>query len=100
VYSPLHQQLRRELVARPAQLAAQSFVFNDRPVAEVLAALEKAYGVDIVYDAAALRGCTLNLTLGSEPLFEKLDIICETLGARYEQADGRIVFHGQPCLAE
>ena len=100
VYSPLHQQLRRELVARPAQLVPQSFVFNDRPVAEVLQALEKAYGVVIVYDDAALRSCTLNLTLGPEPLFEKLNIICETLGARYEQADGRIVFHGQPCQAE
>jgi ferric-dicitrate binding protein FerR (iron transport regulator) len=100
VYSPARRQLRRELVAKPALLVPQSFVFDDRPVAEVLASLEKAYGVDIVYDAAALRSCTINLTLHDEPLFAKLDLLCETLGSTYEQTDGRIVFHAQPCPAD
>ncbi|GAA4031340.1 hypothetical protein GCM10022409_14490 [Hymenobacter glaciei] len=100
VYSPARQQLWRELVAEPVQLAPQSFVFNDRPVAEVLETLSAAYGVDIAYDAKALRSCTLNLSLGNEPLFDKLNLVCEALGARYEAADGRIVFHSQPCAAE
>ena len=100
VYSVLRRQLRRELVPQPVLLAPQAFVFDDRPVAEVLAALQKAYGIAIAYDAAALRHCTINLSLGQEPLFEKLDIICETLGASYEKADGRILFHSQPCPAE
>lgn len=100
VYSASRQQLRREVVAQPALLKPQSFVFDDRPVAEVLTALEKAYGVAIVYDATAVRNCTLNLGLADEPLFAKLDIICETLGATYEKADGRILFHSQPCPAE
>lgn len=100
VYSLVRQQLRRELVAQPVLLVPQAFVFNDRPVAEVLSALEKAYGVAIVYDAASLRNCTLNLGLGNESLFEKLDIICETLSASYVKADGRILFHSQPCQAE
>ncbi len=100
VYSPVRQQLRRELVAQPALLTPQPFVFNDRPVAEVLAALEKAYGVSIVHDAPALRNCTLTLSLGNEPLFAKLDVICEALGASYEKADGRILFHSPPCQAE
>ena len=100
VYSAPRGQLRRELMARPAQLAAQSFTFDDRPVAEVLAALEQAYGVPIVSDAAAGRGCTVTLHLGEEPLFAKLGVLCETLGATYEQADGHIVFHCPPCQAE
>ena len=100
VYSPTRRQLWRELVAEPVLLAPRSFVFNDRPVAEVLKTLSAAYGVDIRYDAEALRNCTLNLSLGSEPLFDKLNLVCEALGARYETADGRIVFHGQPCTAE
>ncbi|OGX87533.1 hypothetical protein BEN48_11105 [Hymenobacter glacialis] len=100
VYSAARQQLRRELVAAPVLLAPQPFVFDNRPVAEVLAALEKAYGVSIAYDAAAVRNCTLNLSLGSEPLFKKLDIICEALGATYGKADGRILFHSRPCLPE
>ena len=100
VYSGVRRQLRRELVAEPLLLKQQSFAFNDRPVAEVLAALEQSYGVTIEYDAAAVRSCTLTLNLSSEPLFTKLDIICEILGASYEKADGRIVFHNQPCQAE
>lgn len=100
VYSPMRRQLWRELVAQPVQLAPQSFVFNDRPVGEVLKALSTAYGVDIRYDAEALRNCTLNLSLRNESLFDKLNVVCEALGARYEMADGRILFHGQPCTAE
>ena len=100
VYSTVHRQLRRELVPQPVLLTPQVFVFDDRPVAEVLKTLQKAYGIDIVYDAAAVRYCTINLSLGSEPLFDKLDIICETLGASYEKADGRIFFHSQPCPIE
>ena len=100
VYSPAHPQLRRELVAQPALLTPQSFVFSDRPVAEVLVALEKGYGVSIEHDAAALRNCTLTLNLGNEPLFAKLDVICEALGASYEKAAGRILFHSPPCQAE
>ena len=100
VYSAGRQQLRRELVAQPALLAPQAFVFNDRPVAEVLSALEKAYGVTIEYDAAAVSNCTLNLSLSRESLFAKLDVICETLGATYDKSDGRIFFHSQPCQLE
>ena len=100
VYSTVRRQLRRELVPQPVLLTPQAFVFDDRPVAEVLKALQKAYGIDIVYDATAVRYCTINLSLGSEPLFDKLDIICETLGASYEKADGRIFFHSQPCPIE
>ena len=100
VYSPTRRQLWRELVPAPLLLAPQSFVFNDRPVVEVLKTLSVAYGVDIRYDAEALQNCTLNLSMGSEPLFDKLNLVCEALGARYETADGHIVFHGQPCAAE
>ena len=100
VYSPTRQQLWRELVPAPLLLAPQSFVFNDRPVVEVLKALSVAYGVEIRYDAEALRSCTLNLSMGSEPLFDKLNLVCEALGARYETTDGHIVFHGQPCVSE
>ncbi|WP_210520981.1 FecR family protein [Hymenobacter terricola] len=100
VYSPARRQLRRELVPTPALVAPQSFVFNDRPVAEVLTALEKAYGVSIMYDARALHNCTINLSLRDEPLFTKLDMLCETLGATYEKVDGHILFHSQPCQVE
>ena len=91
VYSPTTRRLQKALVSRPVVLAPQSFVFDDQPVAEVLAALEKAYGVRIDYDRAALAGTTVTLNLTTQSLYGKLGVLCETLGASYEALDGRIL---------
>ncbi|GGF13305.1 FecR family protein [Hymenobacter cavernae] len=97
VYLPGKQDLKKELVAQPAVLVAQPFTFDDRPVAEVLTALEKAYGVDIVYDEQALADCTVSLVLKQESLFDKLAILCKTLGASYERSDTQIIMHSRGC---
>lgn len=97
VYSPERQQLQRELVAQPVQLKSQSFVFDDRPVPEVLTALEQAYGVHIVFDSKALASCTVTLALRNKSLYGKLDVLCKTLGASYEEVNAQILFHGPGC---
>lgn len=97
VYSPERQQLQRELVAQPVQLKSQSFVFDDRPVPEVLTALEQAYGVHIVFDSKALANCTVTLALRNKSLYGKLDVLCKTLGATYEEVNAQILFHGPGC---
>lgn len=97
VYSPERQQLQRELVAQPVQLKSQSFVFDDRPVPEVLTALEQAYGVHIVYDNKSLANCTVTLELRNKSLYGKLDVLCKTLGASYEEVNAQILFHGPGC---
>ena len=97
VYRPRQQALVRELVAEPVQVAAQSFEFDDRPVAEVLAALETAYGVRIGYEAAAVAGCTVTLNLREASLYAKLDVLCKTLGARYEKTADQLLFYGPGC---
>ena len=90
--------LVKELVPAPAVLAAeQSFIFNDRPVAEVLRALEQAYGVTIVYDETVLTHCTVSLTLREPSLYEKLDLLCKTLGATYQVDGTQIRFKARPC---
>ncbi|WP_161599543.1 FecR family protein [Hymenobacter nivis] len=98
VYAPKRQQLRRELVPQPAQLAPQPFAYDNRPVAEVLGALQAAYGVPIRYRPAAVAGCTVNLNLhGQASLFAKLDALCLATGATYTQADAEITFHSAGC---
>lgn len=98
VYSLRHRQLHRELVAQPAQLAPLPFAFDNRPVAEVLGALQAAYGVDIRYSAAAVAGCTVNLNLRSQSsLFAKLDVLCQATGATYRQQDAQITFLSAGC---
>lgn len=100
VYSPEMPALRKELVDRPVLLIPHPFTFDDRPVTEVIQALEHAYGVPIVYDAAALAGCSVRLIFKDEPLFEKLDLLCKTLGASYERAGAKIIFHSKGCRSK
>lgn len=75
----------------------QRFVFEEEPVPSVFAALEKAYEVDIVYDEQLLANCPLTATLADQPLFDKLDIICRVIEARYELIDGQIVIYSRGC---
>ncbi|WBA40912.1 FecR family protein [Hymenobacter canadensis] len=97
VYAAGQQPLHRELVPEPVVLQPQFFVFDDQPVADVLAALGTAYGVDIRYDAAALAGCTVTLNLQRQSLYGKLDVLCQVLGASYSQQDARIEFRSPGC---
>jgi ferric-dicitrate binding protein FerR (iron transport regulator) len=100
VYSVAKQRLKKELVDKPVVLAPQSFEFEERPVTEVLTALEKAYGVDIVYDQAKLAGCTVSITFYDEPLFEKLGLLCKSLGAYYSLSEAQIIIHSTGCQLE
>jgi len=100
VYSPAIPALRPVLVAQPALLRAQPLVFDERPVTEVLGTLQAGYGVPIRYDGATLAGCTVSLTFGAENLFEKLDLLCRTLGASYERTDEAIIFRSRGCQSE
>ena len=98
VYSPALPVLRPALVAQPALLSAQTLAFAERPVAEVLGTLQAGYGVPIRYDGAALAGCTVSVVFTTESLFEKLDLLCRVLDARYERTDDAIIFRSRGCL--
>lgn len=90
--------LRKQLVANPIVLAPQTFAFEKQPVSKVLQALEKAYGVDILYDQDKLADCTITVTFYQESLYEKLDMLSQALGASYSPADNaQIQFHSKGC---
>ena len=101
VYSPQLRELRPELIDEPALLQAQPLTFDERPVAEVLATLQVGYGVPIRYDGATLAPCTVSLGfVPAQSLFDKLDLLCRTLGASYERADETIIFRSRGCQTE
>ncbi|WP_125917104.1 FecR family protein [Hymenobacter coccineus] len=100
VYSATSRHLKKELVDKPVVLVPQAFEFEERPVTEVLAALEKAYGVHMVYDKAKLAGCTVSITFYNEPLFEKLGLLCKSLGAYYQLSDAEIIIHSTGCQSK
>lgn len=74
-----------------------TFQFTNKPVSDVLTELEQVYGVDILFDKDVMRHCPLTATLSDQSLYEKLTVICEAIGARYEVLDGQIVIDSKGC---
>lgn len=83
------------LIRQPAN--RNHFVFDNTPVTEVFQTLEESYGVQIKFDSELLNACNVTAPLGDEPLFRKLDIICQTIGATYEVNGTQIIITGKGC---
>lgn len=93
-------QLGRGLVADPKVLpeaVRERFAFEDTPMPDIFRALEKAYGIRIVFDEDLFRKCRMTTTLDEGMLFEKLNVICTVSGGSYEAVDGEIVITGPGC---
>lgn len=73
------------------------FAFENTPIRDAFQVLQKAYGIEIIFDEEIMENCFITAPLGSEPLFEKLGIICRTIGARYEIIDARVVITSAGC---
>ncbi|GAB3718050.1 FecR family protein [Spirosoma flavus] len=94
-------QLTRAIASQPISLNTASqpatLQFEDTPIADVFARLEKTYGIPIVYNASQMKNCFLTSTLADEPFYTKLDIICRTIGASYKVEDAQIVITSAGC---
>ena len=101
LFSRAEERFSRTLVEKPAVLLSkeelQQFSFEDAPVNQIFNALEKAYGVDIVFDEEVLATCHLTTSLSAETLFDKLEVICEAIGASYKVVDAQVVVSSKGC---
>ncbi|GAB3262892.1 FecR family protein [Larkinella harenae] len=101
IFSEKENRLMRSVVENPVPLQRESkitsFQFDNTPVSEVFEQLEKTYGLSIAYDKTAMQDCALTVSLGNEPFFTKLDIVCRTIGATYQVYDTQIVVASQGC---
>jgi transmembrane sensor len=84
-----------KLVKKPE--TKQYFVFENTAVPDVFHKLEESYGIAIQYDPTVFDKCSLTAPLGNEPLFRKLDIICQTIGATYEVWGTKVIISGPGC---
>lgn len=95
------ETISRSLVDQPRVMIAKKdldkFNFNDAPVTQVFDAMENAYGVDFLFDREALASCRVTTSLSEETLFERLDVVCEAVGATYKVVDAQIVISGKKC---
>lgn len=74
-----------------------AFEFEDAPAATVFDAVEKAYGVDVIFDEEVMQGCMLTLSLDQEDLFQKLEVICKVLNASYKVINAQVVIYSKGC---
>ena len=91
----------KRLVDRPVPMKPLLLVakrrFDEVPAAQVLQELEALYGVKIRYNEDLLSNCIITTSLGNEPLRDKLDIICQTIGATYTEIEGELVIESNGC---
>ncbi|PWJ57941.1 ferric-dicitrate binding protein FerR (iron transport regulator) [Dyadobacter jejuensis] len=88
------QQFNKTLVENPDIIITQenpTFNFDNTPLKLVFEALEKAYGVEILYDAELVLNRSLKVHFGEESLYEKLTVICNTMGMQYQIVDAKII---------
>lgn len=101
IYSLADHQLMKALVEKPAVIMPETVsreqVFEDAPVGKVFATIERTYGVNLLYNDDDLSACLVNLTFTNESLLERLDVVCQTIGASYEVLDGQIVINSKGC---
>jgi transmembrane sensor len=101
IYLRNEDSFERSLVEKPEIISEKSlradFKFENEPIKNVFDVLEVAYGVEIIFDNEVMQNCYLTAPLGNEPLFEKLKIICRTIGATYEIMDAKIVVSSKGC---
>jgi transmembrane sensor len=81
------------LLAPPAQKI--SFEFNNTPVDKIFTILQQAYGLEIIYEPELVADRSLTVSLEDESLFEKLDVICRTLGLTYQSIDAQIIIENK-----
>jgi len=71
-----------------------NFVYDDTPLSHVLTSIEKVYDIEIVLENEGLRSCPFTGDLTKPSLYNKLEFICQALGASYEIKGTKILLKG------
>lgn len=103
VFSRTTETLSKRLVENPLPVPETTPVvarlaFDEAPATRVLKAIEKRYGVKIVFNEEVLSTCIITTTLDNESLYDQLDLICKTIGATYKEVDAQVVLEAAGCL--
>lgn len=101
-YSRSIEKFTRTLIPEPVPVLPmeelQAFTFRDAPVNDIFEALGRVYDAEILFDQELLSDCRLTSTLNDDvSLFEKLDVVCEAIGASYKIVDAQIIISGRKC---
>ena len=95
VYNTIDENFSKKIVDDPQIILEKPTLFameyDATPVSRIFQVIEENYGIDIVYDDHALSSCSLTTSMSEEGLYERIEIICQAIGAKYEMKDGKIL---------
>jgi transmembrane sensor len=101
IYDRYEKTILRKLVEVPLPILPPEKVklmrFEEGHVAEIFDAIEKVYGVEIVFDKERFSSCALTTSISDGGLYNRLDIICKAIGAEYTLHDHQIEIKGTGC---
>ncbi len=90
----------KSLVEAPEMLSEMpqyNFEFKDVSASSVFATIQKAYCISIVYDEELLKECPVTASLSDEPLYGKLELVCNAIEAEYQLIDGQVIISSKGC---
>ncbi|NJN33082.1 MAG: DUF4974 domain-containing protein [Saprospiraceae bacterium] len=73
-FTKIEERLKRSLIEKPViiipQHDLQQMEYEEAAISTIFKGIEKAYGVEIVFDEENLKKCELTMTMKNETLFE------------------------------
>ncbi len=100
-YKTENSQFTTSLVDDPKPVTAPEkqpvFAYEDASLQEVLKALEETYAINIETDNTRFSHCHFTGDITKQDLYEKLDIICQSIQASYEVKGTTIYIKGKGC---
>lgn len=103
LYNRQQANLLKSIAAQPLVVnigntkSKEQSAFADAPASAVFMALQKAYGISIVFDEELMRHCSFTGVFTNESFFERINLVCKAIEATYEQADGQVIITGHDC---
>lgn len=102
VYQKSKQKFQKALLEDPEVMLPDAayqkdMFYEDAPLEKVFTQLSKIYGISIIYDNELLKKCTVTADIRNESFYQKLELICKAIGARYEIIDGQVVIQANGC---
>ncbi|OQP58111.1 hypothetical protein A3860_07225 [Niastella vici] len=81
----------------PSSKSNSAQVFTNARASDVLVSIQNAYGIPVIFDEELLRHCSFTGAFTNESFFERINLVCKAIEAKYEQADGMVVITGHDC---
>jgi len=77
--------------------ATRVFNFENITLKEIVAQLEKAYGIQVVFEHKALEGCTMSSTFENKPIEYVFEVISVTLNVTCRIEKDKVYISGAGC---